>query len=65
VTSVTLLWRHASILGVMIFLAAFSRLTAAPEAKPNDLLAKAHAAIGHLGLTIIALVFVLLNFWQG
>jgi hypothetical protein len=49
----------------MLFLSAFSRLTAAPEAKPNDLLAKAHAALGHLGLTIIALVFVLLNFWKG
>jgi len=49
----------------MIFLSAFSRLIAAPEAKPNDLLAKAHAAIGHLGLTIIALVFVLLTFWKG
>jgi hypothetical protein len=59
------LWRHASILGAMIFLSAFSRLIAAPEAKPNDLLAKAHAAIGHLGLTIIALVFLLLTFWNG
>jgi hypothetical protein len=48
----------------MIFLSAFARLTATPEAKPNDLLAKSHAAIGHLGLTIIALVFVLLSFWK-
>jgi hypothetical protein len=24
-----------------------------------------HAALGHLGLTIIALVFVLLTFWKG
>jgi len=49
----------------MLFLSAFARLTASPEAKPNDLLAKAHAAVGHLSLTIIALVYVLLTFWQG
>jgi hypothetical protein len=49
----------------MLFLAAFARLSAAPEPTANDLLAKAHAAIGHLGLTIIALVFVLLTFWKG
>ncbi len=49
----------------MILLAAFARFFRAPEAKPNDLLAKAHAAIGHLSLAIIALVYVLLTFWQG
>jgi hypothetical protein len=49
----------------MIFLSAFARLLAAPEPPANDLLAKAHAAIGHLGLTVIALVFVLLTFWKG
>jgi hypothetical protein len=49
----------------MLFLSAFARLSAAPEAPANDLLAKAHAAIGHLGLTVIALVFVLLTFWKG
>jgi hypothetical protein len=49
----------------MIFLAAFARLTAAPEPAPNDLLAKSRAALGHLGLTIIALVFVLLTFCKG
>jgi hypothetical protein len=49
----------------MLFLAAFARLTASPAAKPNDLLAKVHATIGHLSLTIIALVYVLLTFWQG
>jgi hypothetical protein len=57
--------RRHIILDGMIFLSAFSRLTAAPEAHANDLLAKAHAALGHLGLTLIALVFVLLNFWRG
>jgi len=49
----------------MIFLSAFARLTAAPATPANDLLAKAHAALGYLGLTVIALVFVLLNFWRG
>jgi hypothetical protein len=28
------------------------------------LLAQQHAALGHLGLTIIALVFVVLTFWK-
>jgi hypothetical protein len=49
----------------MIFLSAFARLSAAPEAKPNDLLAKSRAALGHLGLIIIALVFVLVTYWKG
>ncbi len=62
---ITLSGRHAPILGGMIILAALARLSQTPEAPPNDLLAKAHAAIGHLSLTIIALVFVLLNFWRG
>ncbi len=64
-TQVPLLERRHFILGGMIILSAFARLTAAPEARANDLLAKAHAALGHLGLTLIALVFVLLNFWRG
>ncbi len=49
----------------MIFLAAFARLSAAPEPQPNDLLARSRAALGHLGLTIIALVFVMLTFCKG
>ena len=28
------------------------------------LLAEAHAALGHVGLTIIAIVFVLVTFWK-
>lgn len=48
----------------MLFLFAFSRLIP-PEPEANDLLAEAHAAIGHLGLTIIAIVFVLITFWKG
>ena len=32
--------------------------------KPNDLLAGIRLRVGHLGLTIIALVYVLITFWQ-
>jgi hypothetical protein len=46
----------------MLLLFAFARL-APRDPEPNDLLAE-HAAIGHLGLTIIALVFVLNTFWK-
>jgi len=48
----------------MIFLAAFARLSAAPHGQPNDLLAK-RAALGHLGLTVIALVIVFLTICKG
>jgi hypothetical protein len=49
----------------MLFLAAFSRLVNPPEPPANDLLARSRAALGHLSLTIIALVFVLMTFWKG
>jgi len=55
--------RHYS--GAMLFLAAFARLSPSRESEQNDLLAESHAALGHLGLTVIALVFVLLTFWKG
>ena len=48
----------------MLFLAAFARVWITRESEPNDLLARSHAALGHLGLTIIALVFVLITFWK-
>ena len=47
----------------MLFLSAFARLIPR-EPEPNDLLAQSHAALGHLGLTIIAIVFVLVTFWK-
>jgi len=53
--------RHYS--GGMLFLSAFARLIPR-EPEPNDLLAESHAALGHLGLTIIAIVFVLITFWK-
>jgi hypothetical protein len=50
-------------LGRMLFLSAFARLVPG-EPEPNDLLAQSRAALGHLGLTIIAIVFVLVTFWK-
>jgi hypothetical protein len=47
----------------MLFLAAFARLSPSPEV-PDDLLAERYAALGHFGLTVIALVFVVLTFWN-
>lgn len=55
-------WRHYS--WRMLFLFAFARLIPG-EPEPNDLLAQTHAALGHLGLTVIAIVFVLVTFWKG
>jgi hypothetical protein len=51
------------ILGGMLFLCAFAAIIPR-EPEPNDLLAQSRAVLGHLGLTIIALVFVLLTFWK-
>jgi hypothetical protein len=47
----------------MLFLSAFARLIPR-EPEANDLLAESRAALGHLGLTIIAIVFVLITFWK-
>jgi len=48
----------------MLFLAAFAQFRSSREPAPNDLSAQPHAALGHLGLTIIAVVFVVLTFWK-
>jgi hypothetical protein len=48
----------------MLFLAALTSLRPPREDEANDLLAQQHAALGHLGLTVIALVFVVLTFWK-
>jgi uncharacterized membrane protein len=53
----------ATILVGMLFLSAFARIVP-QESEPNDLLAQSRAALGHLGLTIIAIVFVLVTFWK-
>ena len=60
---ITLLSADAIILGGMLFLSAFARLIPR-EPEANDLLAESHAALGHVGLTIIAIVFVLVTFWK-
>jgi hypothetical protein len=64
VNPITLLSGGPIILGSMLFLSAFSRLSRTRDSEQNDLLAESHAALGHLGLTVIALVFVLLTFWK-
>jgi hypothetical protein len=47
----------------MLFLSAFARLIPR-EPEANDLLAESYATLGHVGLTIIAIVFVLVTFWK-
>jgi hypothetical protein len=48
----------------MLPLSAILRVWLPREPQPNDLLAETRMRIGHLGLTVIALVFVLVTFWQ-
>lgn len=48
----------------MLFLTAILRVWTPREPEPNDLLAQTRLRIGHLGLTVIALVFILVTFWQ-
>jgi hypothetical protein len=47
----------------MLPLAAISHLIPA-RAQPDQGLMESNPAIGHLGLTIIALVYVLITLWQ-
>jgi hypothetical protein len=63
VIRITLLSGGAIILDGMLFLSAFARI-APREPEANDLLAESHAVLGHVGLTIIAIVFVLVTFWK-
>jgi hypothetical protein len=48
----------------MLSLTAILRVWQPREAEPNDLLAGTRQRLGHLGLTVIALVFVLITLWQ-
>lgn len=48
----------------MLFLTAIIQVCAPREPEPNDLLAETRLRLGHLGLTVIALVFILVTFWQ-
>jgi hypothetical protein len=47
---------------IMLFLAAINRLAQPREAQPNDLLVKSR--LGHVGLTVVALIYVLVTMWQ-
>ena len=49
---------------VMLLLSAILHMWLPREVLPNDLLAESRQRLGTLGLTIIALVFVLVTFWQ-
>jgi hypothetical protein len=49
----------------MLMLSAILGVRAPREPEPNELLAAARGRLGFLGLSIIALVFVLTRYWQG
>jgi len=46
----------------MLSIAFISRLLPAPQTSPGAV--PVHPAIGHVGLTLIALIYVLLSVWQ-
>jgi hypothetical protein len=48
----------------MLLLTAILRVWLPRDPEANDLLAAIRLRVGHLGLTIIALVYVLISFWQ-
>jgi hypothetical protein len=48
----------------MLLLTAILRVWSPRDPEANDLLAGIRLRVGHLGLTIIALVYVLISFWQ-
>ena len=48
----------------MLLMTAILRLWLPREIEPNDLLAQTRLKLGHVSLTVIALVYVLVSFWQ-
>ena len=48
----------------MLLMIAILRVWLPDEPAANDLLAQTRLRLGHVGLTIIALVFILVTFWQ-
>ena len=48
----------------MLLLTAILRVWLPREPAANDLLAETRLRLGHVGLTIIALVFILVTYWQ-
>jgi hypothetical protein len=63
VKQITVLAAGATILLTMLILFAFARFMP-HEPDGGALEDEPHAALGHLGLTVIAVVFVLLTFWK-
>jgi hypothetical protein len=47
----------------MLLLSAFARIVPR-EPEANDLVAESRAVWGHVGLTVIAIVYVLVTFWK-
>ena len=48
----------------MLFMTAILRVWVQREPVANDLLAESRMRLGHVGLTVIALVYILVSFWQ-
>jgi hypothetical protein len=48
----------------MLLLSAIARLVPASALESDEALLQSNPALGHLSLTIIALVYVLLTVWQ-
>jgi hypothetical protein len=48
----------------MLLLAAIAHVMPAPATQPSQGLLKSNPALGHLSLTIIALIYVLLSVWR-
>ena len=46
----------------MLFLAAINRIAQPRETQSNDLLVQSR--LGHVGLTVVALIYVLVTMWQ-
>ncbi len=49
----------------MLLLSLIAHLMPCPAEQPDQGALPLHPAVGHLGLTIIALVYVLVVMWQG
>jgi hypothetical protein len=49
----------------MLLLAAFAHLLSARARQPDSGPVQWNSAVGHIGLAIIALVYVMITIWQG
>jgi hypothetical protein len=48
----------------MLPIAIISLLLPTPQTQPSSGRLPVHPAVGHLGLTVIALIYILLSVWQ-